>query len=238
MNKITMNLLVVFTIVCAIVLIVFTVELVLLNNDGDGGANAPSLSNVSPPGDENGPDEPETANTEPPDDPDQAGDIDTDGDASTPVTQRPPPLGKRYELPMTDDGKKLIIFAEEELFDYEESEKWDFTFKGQGNASLEIAYDYVTPPGGIDGLAETFLNEYLDGGESTVGELGPIADSLLRGIFVTGKNDGITYEAWIHEPLDGGEFGLTVVFVINYENETQKNVLYELLDTMEMATED
>ena len=238
MNKIVKNLLIVFTLLCAIVLAVFFVELIILNRSSGGDEDGPSMSDSSSenPGDETAGSG--TPGTDTPEEPGQNGDPDQSEIVDIPEEPTQPPVGKRYELPMSDETKTLIIYAEEELFEYAVNEfDWEFRYSGSGKASLVIAYDYVTPPAGINDLAATFLTNYLNGGESTVIGKGQIGASQLSGIHVVGEADKETYEVWIHEPFDGSEFGNTVTFVINYENETQKNVLYDLLDTMKMLTE-
>ncbi|MCL2152056.1 MAG: hypothetical protein FWH57_03700 [Oscillospiraceae bacterium] len=240
MSSIAKNLLIVFTFVCIIVLAVFCIELVTLNADSSKSGDEGTQVSESPPiGATEGDDGQEPADTglngetEPPG---IEGQTENGGEGEG---QSQTPSGKRYSLLMLDNEHTLIIYADEELFDFSEGEAdWLFTYKGGGEASLEIAPDLVTPQDGIQGLAETLLTPYLEGGESTVVGEEQIRNSTLNGISVIGEIGKTTYEAWIYGPLAGGNSGNALDFIIKYQNEEQKEALYEILDTLEMLLEE
>lgn len=237
MNRTVKNVIIGFTFLCAVLLVFFSVELFLINRDtGDGGEPGSSIPTDSPNGnDDNG-------NVS--DDPNSSGAQGSEtspgqnGNTNAPESPIQPPSGVRHELPMLSDEMTLVLYAEEGLFDYTEGElSWLFNYKGSGKASLEIVFDFVSPPGGFRSLAEKILAPYLEGREPLIGGEGRIRDSQLQGYYASGVSDGDSYELWIHSLLESGDDGLVVVFIIHYENDIQKNTLYALVDTMEMVTE-
>ena len=241
MSRLTKNVLVVFTLLCAIMLIVFCIELIIVNWNSNSEEPTPSLSVSSPEGNVEKTDEPEVKDSEPPVSTDSPEITDDNGGDVTQETENQPPAGKQYQLPMLDDIHTLMLYASEELFEYSEGGEggdWLFTFLGDGKASLEVASDFITPPGGINALAEKLLINYLDGGEPTVGGERQIGKSSLQGVFVSGDKRGETYEAWIYGPFGGGETGQAVVFVINFANGVQRDAIYTIIDTMEMVAKE
>jgi len=240
MSKTVKNLLLGFTLVCAIALFVFCIELIVINRDasagGTGGSSAatsspspsPSPSQSGTPGGEGS--SPIVPGTKPPPDSGASG----AGNGSQDEVNDPPPspTGKRYEL-WLPGNEMLIVHADEGLFDYSEGESdWFFTYT-QGGAMLEISFVFVSAAG-VEARANTFLDNYLDGGSSTVGGEGPIKRSSIRGVYVTGVKGAETYEAWLHSLARSGNSDLALVFVINYRSDEQKNALYTILDTMEI----
>jgi hypothetical protein len=143
----------------------------------------------------------------------------------------------RFELPMADLDLTLILYADENIFEFvEEPVHWDLFYRGTRDAALEIAFDFITSPGYIERLAEVFLNDYLDGGASMVIGEGPIGNSPRIGHAVVGTNDeGVPYEAWIHN-LTGNQTGSAVVFVIHYTTQEQRAALHAIIDTFEMLS--
>jgi len=233
MNKTVKNLLLVFTLICAIVLIVFIIELFIVNRDSDdGGESVLSASDITPAETEKSPEmqplalasnSPSSANKE-----------------NLPQESTTRPAGKRYDLLYTHT-ESLVLYADEELFDYNAELEMAamFSYKDDDTASLLICFD--TYPQGAEKRAETFLDGYLDGNESFVSGMGPIRHSSLTGVFVSGVNNGETFEAWIHSIPgndsdvsndDNDDIGLE--FVIRYKDNEQKNALYAILDTLEI----
>jgi hypothetical protein len=240
MNKTVKNIVMVFTLLCVLFLIVFCVELILVNREAaqnDTGA-AISASEPSQPDENEEGEEPANGNGE---DNGNGGDSNGDnGDANggETIVIPVPQDGTRFELPMLGEDQTLIVYADESLFRYSEGEAdWLFTYLGEGTASLEIAFDFITPPGGMERLAGVFLDGYLDGGESTVLGEQEIGESELRGHAITGEQaDGdLTFEAWIHSLTGSMDVGTAVVFVMKYENEGQRAALYTIIDSMEMV---
>jgi hypothetical protein len=239
MSKAIKSLLAVFTMLCAIVLVIFSVELFIINREteenGEPGSTISGGSSTEA-GNENG--DQGVPDPGPSEEPGSSGDADPGGDQTQQNGQHLPPTGRRHELPMLLDEMMLILYVDDELFEFvEEDYDWWFHYSGDGDASLEISFDYITPPGGINMLVNHFLDPYLDGGESFVGGEGPIRNSSVRGFFVYGDKNGETYEAWIHSLTGSLTEGLAVVFIINYQNETQRIALHRILDSLEMSLE-
>jgi len=218
MSNITKNLLLGLTLVCVIVLIVFSIQLIVINS-GVERANPGSISGGSQnngngdeqPGGENGDGE----SGETPDEP----------------TTRPPPQGLRHEI-MLSDNNRLLIYAREEFFSFEEGDlNWWFNFTGGGTATLEIAFTMITTAQGAAAHAESFLNRYSEGTEATFTGEEAIKGSNIRGHHAIARHGGTTYEVWLHN-LDDSDIALA--FVINYENDQQKEALYEVLSTMDL----
>ena len=241
MSRLIKNVLVVFTLICVIFLVIFCIELIIVNWGSDSKGQEPQIAVISPDGKGGKTDEPDIPDVNPggdqhsddvPESPDVTGDNvdDTEQAENNRVSK-----SKHYLIPMLDDIHILELFADEELFSYSEGEsQWKFTYMGGGKAELEVASDFISPPGGIDAVAKIFLDNYLNGGKTKVGGKKQIGGSTLQGVFVYGDNNGETYEAWIHGPLNGSETGTAVVFIVNYENEAQKTAIYAILDTLEM----
>jgi len=239
-NNIVRNTIIGFTILCAIVLVFFCIELVILNRDGGNGGEPALSTNGSPAdGNEDSADEPEPPDTELPTDTDLPEVTDQDEDAGSAVGNNQSPTGKQYVLPMFDDVHVIMLSASEELFDYidEGDPHWTFNYKGGGKAALEIGSDYITPPGGVRTLAEEVMSGYLEGGTSSVGGERKIGNSPLRGFYASGDKNGETYEVWINGPFEGGDKGHAVVIVVNYNDKDQKDALYAVLDTLELLSE-
>jgi len=223
MNKTVKNLILVFTLICAIVLVIFIIELITLNkNTGDGEPAAAESKNMPAGIIES------SANLLP----SPAGNMSSPKGTSDARSQsQAQETGKRYEL-LYSLTETLVLYADEELFEHEEMDSGDkFVFADDENVSLEICPAYI--PNGTEACAETFLDGYLDGNESFVSGMSNIKRSALSGVFVSGVNGGETFEAWIHNITNGpGDTGLA--FVIRYSDNEQKNALYAVLDTLEL----
>jgi len=228
MGNLTKNLLLALTLVCVIALIVFCVQLIVLNRGVEPREHSATISGDSQQGDEEEEPDSETAG-------DEAPDVDgADGDNEpAQTTPRPQPQGTRHELLVAVDTEtKLIVYAREELFEFVENEtNWEFLYSGEGDASLEIGFMLVSPRG-LAADAETYLSNYTDGAETKFEGEQSIQDSELRGYYLSAQQGGTSYEAWIHALPDSD---LALVFVISYENSQQRDALYEILSTMEMA---
>jgi len=219
MSNISKNLLLGLTLVCVIVLIVFCIQLIVLNR----GVNPAEQGSVISGSSQN---EDEDSDVE---------DVDEDGEddigaVDIPTTPRPPPQGTRRQFKVSESNQ-LIIYSRDELFDFEERDfDWWFLYTGGGLATLEIRHTMISPQG-IEVSAVAFLNQYSSSTEATyTGEMA-IGGSDLRGHHVTVQHGNETYEAWIHILLDSD---LALAFVICYENEQQRDALYEVLSTLSM----
>jgi len=228
MGNLTKNLLLALTLVCVIALIVFCVQLIVLNRGVEPREPGATISSDSQQDDDE--EDPDSEATD-----DETPNADGADGVSEPVqtTQRPPPQGTRHELLVdADTATKLIIYAGEELFEFVENEtNWEFVYSGEGDALLEIGFMFVSPRG-LAADAETYLSNYTDGAESEFDGEQPIQDSELRGYHLSAQHGSTSYEAWIHA-LPAND--LALVFVISYINSQQRDALYEILSTMEMT---
>ena len=220
MSNISKNLLLGLTLVCVIVLIVFCIQLIVLNRGVDPSDSGSAISSGSQSN--------EDTEIEDEEEPDNDGEDGANGTAQ--FTPRPPPQGTRRELMVSMDSL-LVIYSRDELFNFEHREiDWWFTYTGGGDAKLEISYIMITPIG-VSAHAETFLNNYTGGTEAEFTGEESIVGSELHGYHVTALSGGLRYEAWIHTLY---ESDLALVFVISYENDQQRDALYEMLSTLDM----
>ena len=217
MSNISKNLLLGLTFVCVIVLIVFCIQLIVLNR----GVTPPEQGSVISGGSQNAGEEAEPEDT---DGEDEISAVDA------PATPRPPPQGTRRQIRVSQSNM-LIVYSQDELFDFEERDfDWWFLYTGGGLATLEIKHTMISPQG-IEAHALDFLNQYTGGTEAVYNGEASIGGSDLRGHHVTARHGNETYEAWIHILLDSD---LALAFLICYENDQQKNALYEVLGTLIM----
>ena len=238
MNRIAKNAVVIFTLLCAIFLIVFCAELIIVNSEDETGKTDPAMSDDLKTDDKGGDDSSEKIDTKQPEGNAAQESSGQNEGGALPEKQKTTPTGKRYDLSMLDDVHTLVLYADEELFDYEEEEtSWLLTYNGGGGASLEIALVLISPQDGVAIYSENFLDNYLDGGRSSVGGVKQIGDSSLSGIFIIGDKNEETYEAWIHGPFGGGDSGRAVVFVIHYREDEQRDALYGIIDTLDMLSD-
>ncbi|MCL2045679.1 MAG: hypothetical protein FWG88_04780 [Oscillospiraceae bacterium] len=229
MSKTFKKLLVALTLLCVVVLFVFTIQLFALNRGRDDGENRQSdtLNSTS----ENDGDNDDVSNSNN----GQVGDNSPNNGTGNQNTL--PPSGTRYELQYTAD-MNLVVYVDDEQFLHSEPE-WAHMFTLESTDDSWLLLHFLGLPLGAQRLAEGFLNEYLDGAESSVHGLVQIRGSELTGVYVTGTSDGgETYEAWIHtiskDDVDQAEaYGM--VFVVRYRYNEQKNLLFSILDSMELV---
>ena len=230
MSNIIKNLLLVLTLVCVIALVVFCIQLLIINRGVEPVKQGGTVSGGQQSGDE----EPgsEDNGDETPSDVNGEGGIGENG-YSDPnrETLRPPPAGTRNELKVASDST-LIIYVREELFDFERGDTdWFFVYTGEGVATLEIRFTLVT--GGIGPHAESFLNSYSGGENAVYNGAEQIRGSSMVGYNVSIQYGGEMYEAWIHEFEDRD---IALVFVINYTTDQQRDALYEMLSTIDIES--
>ncbi|MDR0490723.1 MAG: hypothetical protein LBH28_05710 [Oscillospiraceae bacterium] len=233
MNKTVKNLILIFTLLCIIVLVVFSVELILVNRDTGGKAREPAVSGNVSGNAPSGTGESDGGQASSPDD----GNATSGGAGDSSANKPAQPTGEQYKL-IYSNSETLVLYADEELFEHTHTEisgKDTFKYLDGGNATLEIYQ--VAIPLGADKRAETCINDYMDGKESSIIGMGPIKHSLLEGVYVVGVNEGETIEAWIHSIPDDTEetyddVGLAVV--VKHSNNEQKNALYAILDTLDL----
>ena len=240
MSKAVRSLIIAFSVFCAFMLAVFLIQLLVLNSgDGSGAAGSPDPSGASPTG--SGP-----SHWSPPSEsPAGQGATDPSGDAASPGLDEPgsaPPEreGTVYSFDMPGD-QKLVLFVEEDTegqqFSFKASDSEDdicvLDYNGNGTAGLELRYLYL--PDGVRAYAETSLDKYVgEGGTRFLGDAA-IRASGLRGAAVAAALDRLTYEAWIYSFSDVGYSEVGVEIVIYYQNPLQMNVLYEIIDTLELV---
>jgi len=226
MSNITKNLLLALTLVCVIALIVFCIQLIVINRGVDPVVPGTTVSGGSQQGDEDPDSNGEQANGE-----DGDGSLNVDNaTASVVTTPRPPPQGTRESILVSEDNR-LIIYVREELFEFVVGDlDWWFIYSGAGEATLEIAFTQISPQG-LAAHAETFLNEYSGGTTAEFSGEQSIQGSSISGYHVSARTGGGVYEAWLHA-LENSD--LALAFVIYYENDVQKDALYELLSSMDM----
>jgi len=221
MKNIGKNLLLALSLVCAIAVIVFIVQLIVLNVGVDpretgqvisGGAQQDSEENGDS---ENGDNDEEYPNG-----------IDT-----TVQAQRPPPQGERYQF-LVAEGTRVVVYARENLFEYEDNDlNWRFAYTGGGDAALEISHISVSvQTAAADAMV--FLNQLSGSSDSELIGVQSIQGSPLVGYYVSVRHGGRMYEAWLHDLVNSD---LWLVFVINYENDTQRDALHEVLSTLDIS---
>jgi len=235
LSKTAKNLILAFTVLCGVFLIVFSIELVMLNRDaGDEGAGQPSPVETPDGTADNAPG-PGTDGAGPAEGTDPDGDAGTGGDDGQPGGARPAPTGARHEMPVSSD-MTLVVYADEELFEQIFFESEDilraFTYQGGGYAAFRI--DAIFMQAGVEEFAKDYLYNDFGVEASVVGREDYIGLSELRGVTITGAEDGTYYEAWIYSFTDPELEGQGLAFVISYENSAQKNALYDILDTLEI----
>jgi hypothetical protein len=218
MNGITKNLLLVLTFVCAIALVVFCIQLIVINRGVDPLDPGSGITGGSG---QEGEGEPGAGD---PDSGEEQG-----GVPSTDPPPRPIPQGTPRMLHVSAENN-LLVYARDELFDFEEGEiDWWFKYTGGGTATLEIGHLMLLAQN-IETIAESFLNNYTGSDDSVFTGEELIHGSPIWGYHVHAHHGIGRYEAWIHR-LIGTDIAL--VFVIYYENDTQRDALYEVLSTIE-----
>jgi len=237
-NKTVKNIILAFTILCAFVLILFSVELIRQNRNTENaaGGGEPSVS-----GDTAGTNGAGASGDNDPSSPANGGE-DTGGGAGggdeRPGAggQRPAPTGTRYEAPVTLNST-LVFYVDTQLFDYVDPELEEglflFTFRGDGLAEIHIRF--VPVPNDIKAFAGGYLTTDFEVRDTVVGDEDYIGLTQLLGVKASGAKDGSNFDVWIHR-LTGAEYDdMGVAFVIIYQNNAQRDMLYDILDSMEIV---
>lgn len=230
MNKTLKNVIMGFTLICVIALVVFCVELFLLNRDNDGRPD-PVISNVEP---EEPADNEELPNEYDPreDDP-----VDAYPDPNGYINENVPHVAisenAQREAFLLSSIAELVLYVDMEYFEREDLAYGTmFNFLPDGDASIEISISFISPQGGVYALADNFLYNYLSGAETIVEGEQSIANSQVRGLFVTGQTAGRTYSAWLRDIADLDADNFALVIVVNYSTTDQRNMIYSVLDTL------
>ena len=233
MTKTVKNLLIGFTLVCAIVFAVFCIELVVQNrNEGENEESIRSQAGSPPTGPTGANNPPVGSSPSPPVTAPATGQT-----SETPKESSPQPTGKKYELLYSED-ETLILYADEELFEHDDTGEMADLFRYANDENASLLISFVSFPLGAEKCAEDILGGYLGENPAFISGIGPIRHSSLRGIFGTGVNNGETFEVWVHsipgdDPEEDNDIGMS--FVIRYRSNEQRNALYAVLDTLELT---
>lgn len=233
MSRTVKKVLVFFTLLCIVVVVVFAVELMLLNRDAadDDSLQTPPAGNSG--AETAGTSTPPPTGSSPPTDTEPPEETPTDSATSPPAHS---PGEQLYSLPIIIDGVSLELYADEEQFDFDIMDvDYVFIYKDGGEAMLVIVLDYL--PQGAAQRARTagFLDRFTGSSvESFVEDERELGQSSLSGAYITAVSGDTTYEAWICAIPDDKE-ALGITLVINYANDTQKEALYGILDTVEIV---
>ena len=232
MNNIMKNLLLGLTVVCVIALIVFCIQLIALNTGDRADRDGATLSG------DNGQTEMSNAgdNGENVDSELNGEDVDTelnneDSLAQHITTPSLPHHGTRREFRATIDTL-LAIYVNEQIFRFAGNDMdWAFEYTGEGSATLDIRHMMITPQGvAVD--AVTYLNNFMGEPGAEFGSAESIHGSQITGYHVTGQSQSEVYEAWVHTLANTD---LALVFIISYNNESQRDELYRTLGSMELV---
>jgi len=239
MNNLLKNSLLALTLVCVVALIVFCIQLIIINRDVDRVTPGTVITTPDEDGEniENG---------------EEMNDDDTQNNeaAITFPGVAPQHMGERHEILITPNSH-LVLYAHDDQFVFEDGElDWAFRYidANLGNigdytnddtdnfafgrtAALEITFKFITVQG-IETHAVDFLNQYSGSQASVFNGMTSIMGTRLMGYHVTTSHLGRTYEAWIHTLLDSD---VSLVFVLNYENDMQREALYQVLRTADIV---
>jgi len=238
-NKTVKNIILVFTILCAVVLIVFSVELILQNRsteavDNDDGASSSAGAFTGNSGGSEPDSEGLTSQGNGEEDPNGNAGGDEDERPAT-GSLRPTPPGSRRERGLPGD-MTLVIYTDNELFNREDPEMDDiydvFTFRGDGTAEFQIRL--VAISGDIRTYAGNYLAADFEISEPKVSSEDYIGLSSLYGVMASGVRDGLYYELWVHRFTKPEVNDLGLAFVLIYQNSALKDALYDILDSIEI----
>jgi len=220
MANISKKLFLALSLACAIGIITFFIQLIVINSGVEPRRPNSTISGENPQGGNNS----NIGNGENPGS--------NEPSPSPSPTARPTPQGERTEV-LVDTDTILVIYARSDLFTLIRNEfDWLFQYTGGGIAGLEVSFAYISPQNAATD-AESFLNRKTGGtGADYKGDLF-ILDTPIRGYHVTSSNAGITYEVWLHQ-MAGSDLALALT--INYSTNEQRDALYEILNTISFET--
>jgi len=226
MSTTVRNLLLVFSLLCIIAIIVFSIQLIVINRPEKSDVAAEQSPPVeSSPGISTPPVQTSTstASSPPVETPEQT-------TSTTPSPSTATPTGTRCEMPLLPT-LTIVMYADEEIFDFT---VWNlnyvFTYQGAGTASIEILIDYI--PEGLEARAQDILSNYTEGAESTIDGDVVIGRAMLSGVTATAMRGDDTYVAWLGYLTESDAMSLELI--MQYRNEEQKEAIDALLATLEM----
>ena len=243
MSKTIKNALTIFTLICVIMLLVVIVELIRLNRgsaDGEIKQSSPPTqqqtdngSSTESPSDSSPQEEGNSPHTDATDD-NQSDESDNETEPLPPLQ---PPTGTRYEMILSSDlSKKMILYADEDIFEYSGMGDGDdmlFTYRGT-DSQLEVCMVYL--PSYCQSILEgEFLNSSIFVEGTPVKESQQIGRSQLQGDYATVTNDEGTHEVWVHfyQPETNGDIG--IAFKLDYSEEAQKDAFYNILNSVQIS---
>ena len=263
MSKTMKNFLMIFTALCILALVVFTIELMVIN----GGSGGEQSSGDNPTGGVATGEDSKTSDGQPespgtsgsggsPDnaDPDGGsgnaqgtgspeGNGDSTGATNPGGTQTEPP-GTRKTIDLPAENGEIVYYIVEiregmPVFEYidtsAEFEEGIGRYDYLGNTKTALELRYVHIPQGLGARAANYLEEFYDIPDAEVKGEGPIRNSELNGYYMTGEKDGVTYEAWIYAYSEFGNDDAGIAFIISYRNDVTKPVLYEIIDSLKLV---
>ena len=231
MSKTLKNIITAFSALCMIVLVVFCVELFLLNRDGASGRDSSSLSgDTADPSDSEGinnsilifDDLPGSQAQAPPGSPEE-----NDEPAAGPAVA-PSLEAQRQRFLLAAGIAELVFYVDMELFERsEETGSIFYRHLPDRDSWIELSFAAINPQDGVSVLAEGFLgSEQIIEGERSIGR------SPIRGTFMTIEMAGETYSAWLRSLADFNTERLALVVVIKYQNIMESDLIFSILDTM------
>jgi len=155
-----------------------------------------------------------------------------DGEEPYPEQEPAAVLGTRHNLVVAEDTT-LVIYSNDLVEFQSGAFDWAFYYTGNqdaGPATLDINVT-IRSEQGLETDVISFLQSHTGFTVEFQGET-QIAGSGLLGYHAITYIESGAYEAWVFD-LDNSEFVL--VFVINYNSESQRDVLYAILTSMYFA---
>ena len=234
MTKLGRNLLIAFTIVCMFAVVVFTIELLVINNGNEGGMEQnPYASGNQSPGASSG--QGSSGNGQP--DPNSSGGQGSSIDPNSPGDDQHEFILKTYSVPISTSAEIVMTIEEDPenpYFNYVDmsmaSEDIVGILKYRGNATASLEFRYVQLTQGAGAFAATLLEEEFGIEDSVIIGSGPIRDSELTGFAVSGELGNVAYEAWIHSFVNIGNNDAGIAIIMSYPSGPAGNTPKELIN--------
>ena len=217
---------IIFTFICLVTLVIFSTELVLLNRDRE-----PNVMGHTPGNEDLNDEELEY----PPEyDEPEGTDSEQNDDEHIEEEQIIVHAGERTTFTMPGN-LTMILYVQTEYFEVVEDGARSLIYLRESeDVFLEVLM--IVIPHGAQVFAEDFLAMDF-GAEDAVTEGSQfIANSSVMGIFTMAVDEDSGFEAWIHEIYETDDLG--IAFTIAYQDETQRNMLIELLDSLQLLPAD
>ena len=243
MSKLGRNLLITFTIICMFAVVVFTIELLVINRDNDGNTDPnPYASGDASPGQGGSSGNGQQGGANASGGQGSSSESDQSGDA------QPEFVTRTYTIPISN-GNNIVMSIEEDpenpYFEYKdmgaESEDIICVLRYRGNAAASLEFRYIQLTQGAGAFASMLLEEEFGIEDSTIIGSGPIKESELDGFAVSGELDGVTYEAWVHSFADIGNNNAGIAIIMSYPSgpagNTPRELINLILNTMDITSD-